>query len=81
MKVPRGRSRSTRDHGAGLTARQAEVLELLAEGLTNPQIADRLFISHRTVESHVAAILMKLDVTSRHAAADVALNLGLLGSS
>ncbi len=61
VRVPRGRSRATRDHAAGLTARQAEILELLAEGLTNTEIADELFVSHRTVENHVSAVLMKLD--------------------
>lgn len=69
-RVPRGRSRSTRAHSAGLTARQAEVLALLADGLSNPQIANRLFISARTVENHVAAVLMKLDVPDRHAAVE-----------
>lgn len=69
-RVPRGRSMSTRAHIAGLTARQAEVLALLADGLSNPQIADRLFISTRTVENHVAAVLMKLDVPDRHAAVE-----------
>ena len=78
VRVPRGKSRSTRNHAAGLTARQAEVLELLADGLTSPQIADRLFVSHRTAESHVAAILMKLDVTTRDAAIDAARDRGLL---
>lgn len=69
-RVPRGRSRSTRAHTAGLTARQAEVLALLADGLSNPEISDRLFISTRTVENHVAAVLMKLDVPDRHAAVE-----------
>ena len=78
MKVPRGRSRSTRDHAAGLTARQAEVLELLAERLTNAEIADRLFVSYRTVENHVAAILMRLDVPTREAAVQAALDRGHL---
>ena len=63
-----------------MTARQAEVLELLAENLTNVQIADRLFVSYRTVENHVAAILMKLDVASREAAVDTAIDLGILTS-
>lgn len=81
VKVPRGQSKSTQEHAAGLTARQAEVLELLAEGLTNTEIADRLFISYRTVENHVSAILMKLDSPTRDAAADVARDQGLLSTA
>lgn len=80
VRIPRGRSRSTRRHAAGLTARQAEVLELLAEGLSNPEIADRLFVSHRTVENHVAAILMKLDTPSRDAAVAAARSQGILAT-
>jgi DNA-binding CsgD family transcriptional regulator len=76
--VPRGRSRATRDHAAGLTARQAEVLDLLARGLTNIEIADELFVSHRTVENHVSAVLMKLDVGSREAAVNAARDQGIL---
>jgi len=68
VKVPRGAAEATRRNVVGLTARQAEVLELLVEGLTNTQIADRLFVSRRTVESHVAGILMKFDVSTRDAA-------------
>ncbi len=77
-KVPRGRSRAARSHPAGLTARQAEVLELVAEGLTNAEIADRLFVSPRTVENHVAAILMKLDAPNRQAAVATARDRGVL---
>ena len=63
--VPRVRRASTLRHPAGLTARQAEVLDLLGQGLTNRQIASRLFISPKTAEHHVAAILTKLGVGTR----------------
>jgi DNA-binding CsgD family transcriptional regulator/tetratricopeptide (TPR) repeat protein len=68
IPVPRGKARETRRHRAGLTARQAEVLVLLVEGLANADIADRLFISPRTAEHHVSAVLDKLDVTTREEA-------------
>jgi DNA-binding CsgD family transcriptional regulator/tetratricopeptide (TPR) repeat protein len=77
-EVPRRRERTSMRQVAGLTPRQAEVLDLLGEGLTSPEIADRLFISRRTAENHVAAILMKLDVASRRAAVDAARARGLL---
>ena len=78
VRIPRGRSHVTRDHAAGLTARQAEVLGLLARGLTNTEIADELFVSQRTVENHVSAVLMKLDVSNRHAAVEAARSEGIL---
>lgn len=52
-----------------LTQRQSEVLDLLAEGLSNAQIAERLFISHRTAEHHVSSILSALNLRSRAEAA------------
>lgn len=64
--VPRGAAVT---NPGGLTSRQLEVLELLTEGLTNAEIAERLFVSTRTAEHHVEAILTKLGVTSRRAAA------------
>ena len=61
-----------------LTPREREVLRLLAEGLTNRQIAERLVVSEHTVHRHVANILRKLDVSSRTAAAAHAAQSGLL---
>ncbi len=68
-RVPRGRRASTWSHPAGLTAREAEVLALLGEGLRNAEIGRRLFISAKTVDHHVSAILEKLGVESRAQAA------------
>ena len=65
------------DH-AGLTTRELEVLELLADGLTNRAIAERLFVSQKTVGAHVAHIYDKLGVHSRVEAAGHARRLGLL---
>jgi len=78
VAVPRGKGRETRRNVAGLTARQAEVLQLLADGLSNIEIADRLFISPRTAESHVAGVLDKLDVSTREEAAARARAEGIL---
>jgi DNA-binding CsgD family transcriptional regulator len=75
--LPRGPRRVTRDNPANLTARQVEVLALLAEGLRNRQIAERLFLSPKTVDHHVGAILRKLDVHTRGEAAAAARRLGV----
>jgi DNA-binding CsgD family transcriptional regulator len=61
----------------GLTQREREVLELLADGRSNPQIAAELFISRKTASVHVSNILGKLGVASRGEAAAVAHRLGL----
>jgi DNA-binding CsgD family transcriptional regulator/tetratricopeptide (TPR) repeat protein len=63
--VPRGTIESTRANPLGLTRRQAEVFGLIREGLSNAEIADRLFVSIRTAETHVGAVLAKLGVSSR----------------
>jgi DNA-binding CsgD family transcriptional regulator len=67
--VQRGRNTRTRDDPLGLTAREREVLDLLAQQLSNRAIADRLHRSERTVENHVATLLDKLGVASRADAA------------
>jgi len=61
----------------GLSPRELDVLRLMANGLTNQQIADELFLSRRTVTSHVASILGKLDLSSRTAAAAFAIRGGI----
>jgi DNA-binding CsgD family transcriptional regulator/tetratricopeptide (TPR) repeat protein len=75
--VPRGPRPRTRENPAGLTARELEVLALLAEGLRNAQIAERLVVSGKTIDHHVSAILRKLDVRTRGEAAAEANRLGL----
>jgi DNA-binding NarL/FixJ family response regulator len=70
--VPRGPRPATRANPAGLTARQVEVLRLVATGLTNAEIAERLFISAKTVDHHVSAILVKLGTATRREAAEKA---------
>ena len=75
--IPRGPRPATRANRVGLTAREVEVLELLATGLTNQQIAGRLFLSARTVDHHVSSILGKLGVNRRANAAAAAGQLGI----
>jgi DNA-binding NarL/FixJ family response regulator len=77
-RIPRGPAPSTRDNPAGLTDRQVEVLRLLAAGLTNAEIAGRLVLSVRTVDTHVAAILGKLEAPTRRDAARRAADFGLI---
>jgi DNA-binding NarL/FixJ family response regulator len=77
LRVPRGPIRATAANPAGLTGRQVEVLGLLAEGLTDAEIADRLSLSPRTVGHHVSALLAKLGVGSRRQAAVAARRLGV----
>jgi predicted ATPase/DNA-binding CsgD family transcriptional regulator len=66
------------DADLGLTPRETEVLRLIAQGMSDREIADALFISHHTVMRHVSHILTKLDVRSRAAATRVAVEQGLL---
>lgn len=76
-RVPRRPVRNVVENAFGLTARQVEILGLLAGGLSNAEIAARLVLSPRTVDHHVAAVFQKLDVHSRHDAAAAAARLGL----
>jgi DNA-binding CsgD family transcriptional regulator len=76
--IPRGPRPSTRTNQAGLTSRQLEVLELVAEGFSNAEIASRLFTSPKTVEHHVSAVLAKLRVHSRAQAIGTAHQLKLI---
>ena len=66
---------------AGLTAREVEVLRLLALGLTTRQVADRLVISAKTADHHVQHIYTKIGVSTRGAAALFAIEHGLLATS
>jgi DNA-binding NarL/FixJ family response regulator len=77
--VPRGVTAATRRNPAGLTGRQVQVLGLLGQRLTNAEIAGRLGLSVRTVDTHVAAVLGKLGLHDRRHAAARAAELGLPG--
>jgi DNA-binding NarL/FixJ family response regulator len=74
----RGPRAATRENPAGLTARELDVLSLLAEGLRNSDIAGRLFLSEKTVAHNVSAILRKLDVQTRGQAGAEAARLGIV---
>jgi DNA-binding CsgD family transcriptional regulator len=76
--LPRGPRPTTREHPAGLTQREQEVLGLLGGGLHNAEIAQRLTISSRTVDHHVQAILRKLGARTRAEASATAVRLRLL---
>ena len=76
--VRRGPRATTRENPAGLTARELEVLALVAEGLRNAEIAERLFVSEKTVGHHVSAILRKLGVATRSQAGAEAARLGIV---
>jgi DNA-binding CsgD family transcriptional regulator/tetratricopeptide (TPR) repeat protein len=76
--IPRGSRKTTRDNPALLTERELGVLELLKEGLQNKEIGSRLYISAKTVDHHISAILFKLDVDSRTKAVREAIRRGIV---
>jgi DNA-binding CsgD family transcriptional regulator len=76
--IRRGPRASTRANPAGLTQRELEVLVLLADGLRNAEIAERLYLTPKTVRHYVSAILGKLGVETRTEAARAAAKLGLI---
>jgi NarL family two-component system response regulator LiaR len=70
--------KQARDPGADLTAREMEVLMLVAQGLSNADIAEKLFITERTVKAHVSNLLGKLHLSDRTQAAIYAWREGLM---
>jgi DNA-binding CsgD family transcriptional regulator/tetratricopeptide (TPR) repeat protein len=78
LRVPRGPRPTTAADPTGLTVRQLEVLRLMADGLSNAEIAARLTVSAKTVDHHVSAVLGKLGVPRRGLAAAAAYRRGLL---
>jgi len=78
LAVPRGPRTASRANPAGLTAREAEVLQLLADGLSYAEVAERLVLSEKTVGHHVSAVLRKLGEPTRSRAVAAALRLGVV---
>jgi len=77
VQAPVEASQAAAHEPFGLTAREQEVLRLVATGLTDQQVADQLYLSPRTVGKHLQSIYRKLDVTTRSAATRFALDHGL----
>jgi DNA-binding CsgD family transcriptional regulator/tetratricopeptide (TPR) repeat protein len=71
--LPRGARETTKSNAAFLTPREIDVLRCLKEGMKNKEIAARLFISAKTVDHHISAVLLKLDVDSRAKAVNEAI--------
>ena len=78
LPMPRGPRPARRTSPAGLTARETEVLELLADGLSYAEVAERLVLSQKTVGHHVSAVLRKLREPTRSRAVATAQRLGVI---
>jgi DNA-binding CsgD family transcriptional regulator/tetratricopeptide (TPR) repeat protein len=76
--IPRGPHESTRANAAGLTRREIEIARLISEGLRNNEMAERLFVSPKTVDHHVSSVLSKLGVKARAQVRGEAERRGLL---
>src|SRR5262249_9626832 len=76
--VPRGPREATRANPLGLTSKEMQILQLLARGCTNAQLAQQLHRSTKTIDHHVGAILEKLGVHSRTEAVAAAFARGIL---
>ena len=76
--IPRGIRKSTKSNPAHLTDRELDVIQLLKDGMQNKEIANRLFISPKTVHHHVSSIFFKLEVNSRAKAVKEAINLEII---
>jgi DNA-binding CsgD family transcriptional regulator/tetratricopeptide (TPR) repeat protein len=81
LPMPRGPRPTTLTNSARLTAREVEVLGLVADGLSNAEVAERLYLSGRTVGHHMSAVLRKLGETSRGRAVAAARRDGILPSN
>ena len=79
--VPARRRTSTLANPVGLTSRQVEVLQLMQDGLTNAELAARLYLSAKTVDHHVSAILARLGVANRREAVRRGRQLGIIAAA
>ena len=78
LTVPRGPRPTSRANPAGLTARELEVLGLLADGMSYAEVAERLVLSEKTVGHHVSAVLRKIGEPTRSRAVATAMRLGII---
>lgn len=78
LKIMASTNRQTADSSRDLTEREMEVLQLLAQGASNPQIAEELFITVNTVKTHIRHILTKLQLENRTQAAAYAVQQGII---